>query len=108
MNNFRVKCVLDENRPENVPSSKWIVKNQIYTVTNVGKMLVQGGIIGFELAEVSLEGCYPYQFYAASRFIPIVDSENTADKLHNELDRLLEEAREEFKEQEVHGLHNYK
>lgn len=60
-------------------------------------MLIQGGIIGFELAEINLDGCAPYKYYAAERFgiitgIEVRENTNWADK---ELDRLLREAEQE-------------
>jgi hypothetical protein len=65
---MKVICINDSHRPNDIPTSKWIVKDNEYTVIKVGKMMVQGGILGFQLAEVSLEGCAPYKYYAASRF----------------------------------------
>jgi hypothetical protein len=63
-------------------------------------MVVQGGITGFELAEVNLDGCAPYKFYAADRFgiilgIEVKENTNWADK---ELERLLKEVQEEITE----------
>jgi len=60
-------------------------------------MLIQGGIIGFELAEINLDGCAPYKYYSAERFgiitgIEVRENTNWADK---ELDRLLREAEQE-------------
>ena len=65
---FTVTCIDAANRPNDIPTSKWIIKGNDYTVIKVSKMNVQGGILGYQLAEVSLEGCAPYLFYAASRF----------------------------------------
>jgi len=65
---FEVVCIDDSQRPNDIPTSKWIIKGNDYTVTKVSRMNVQGGILGYQLAEVSLKGCAPYLFYAASRF----------------------------------------
>jgi hypothetical protein len=65
---FDVICINDSNRPNEIPTSKWVVNGNRYFVIEVGRMLIQGGLLGFKLAEISLDGCEPYQFYAASRF----------------------------------------
>jgi hypothetical protein len=31
-------------------------------------MNMQNGILGYDLAEINLNGCAPYKYYAASRF----------------------------------------
>lgn len=94
---FKVICINDSNKPNDIPQSQWVKKGSIYTVTNVVKMLIQDGIYGFELAEINLEGCAPYKYYSAERFGIITDiivDENTnwADR---ELDRLMKELQEE-------------
>lgn len=65
---FIVTCIDAANRPNDIPTSKWVIKGNDYTVIKVSKMNIQGGILGYQLAEVNLEGCAPYLFYAASRF----------------------------------------
>ncbi len=63
-----------ENRPNEVPLSKWLVKDRKYTVIDVVKCNVQGGVLGFKLEEIDLSGCAPYLYFAAWRFgIPIPD-----------------------------------
>lgn len=94
---FKVICINDSNKPNDIPQSQWVKKGSIYTVTKVAKMLIQDGIYGFELAEINLEGCAPYKYYSAERFGIIMDiivDENTnwADR---ELDRLMKELQEE-------------
>ena len=94
---FKVICINDSNKPNDIPQSQWVKKGSIYTVTKVVKMLIQDGIYGFELAEINLEGCAPYKYYSAERFGIIMDiivDENTnwADR---ELDRLMKELQEE-------------
>ncbi len=56
------------NRPNEIPISKWLVKNQKYTVLEVVKCKMQGGLLGFKLEEIDLSGCFPYLFFAANRF----------------------------------------
>jgi hypothetical protein len=96
---FKVICINDSNKPNDIPSSQWVKKGQIYTVTKVVKLKIQGDKIGFELAEVNLDGCAPYLYYAAERFgiitsIIVNEDANWAEK---ELERILEEAKEESK-----------
>lgn len=65
---MKVICVNDSNRPNEIPTSKWIKKDQEYTVINAIKCNIQGGILGFELEEIDLKGCEPYLYFAAHRF----------------------------------------
>ena len=65
---MEVECINDSFRPNDIPTSKWVVKGNKYTVIGVWKMRMQGGILGFELAELNLDGCAPYKYYAANRF----------------------------------------
>ncbi len=63
-----VECIDDSAKPNDIPTSKWVKKGQEYNVIGVWKMNMQGGILGFELAEINLDGCAPYKYYAANRF----------------------------------------
>jgi len=93
MNNFRVICVDDRNRPDGVPTSQWPKKGQFYTVTEVSKMRVQGGLLGFKLAELNIDSCFPYQYYSANRFrIPVFTGNEETEAM---LEKLLEEAKKE-------------
>lgn len=94
---FKVICINDANKPNDIPGSQWVKKGSIYTVTKVARMKIQGDILGFELAEINLDGCAPYKYYAAERFGIIMDiivNENT-DWADRELDRLMKELQEE-------------
>ena len=33
-------------------------------------MAIQANMLGFDLEEINLEGCFPYEFYDAKRFLP--------------------------------------
>lgn len=70
---MRVFCINDKGRPNEIPFSKWIKKDEEYTVVKAMKCAVQGGLLGFELAEIDLKGCEPYLYFAANRFSPLVD-----------------------------------
>lgn len=66
---FRVTCIHDEDRPNDIPTSKWVVKGQEYTVIKVERMQMHGGMLGYELEEIDLEECcFPYTRFAAWRF----------------------------------------
>lgn len=92
MEPFKVICVNDKDRPDGIPTSKWIKRGQVYTVIQVSKMLIQGGKLGFKLAELNIDDCFPYQFFSADRFgIPVPDK--WAEEY---LEKVLQEAKEEF------------
>lgn len=89
---FKAFCIDDSNKPNDIPTSKWIKKDKMYTVIEVKRLLIQNGKIGFKLAEVSLEGCYPYEFFSSDRFAVVLDQELVSEI---ELNELLKEAIEE-------------
>ena len=94
---FKVICINDTNKPNEIPNSQWVKKGSIYTVTKISKMNIQNGILGFELAEINLDGCAPYKYYAAERFgvitaLIVNEDTNWADK---ELERILKEVEKE-------------
>jgi len=93
---FKAFCINDSNRPSDIPTSKWIKREKLYTVIEVKRLLIQGGRIGFKLAEVSLEGCYPYEFFSSDRFALVLD-QGIISQL--ELNELLEEAIKEEHEE---------
>ncbi len=65
-----------KNRPNEVPLNKWLEQDKEYTVIKVVKHIFQGGIMGYELAEIDLSNCAPYLYFAASRFsIPVPEKE---------------------------------
>jgi hypothetical protein len=79
-NKMKVTCIRDNGRPNEVPATKWVKKGEEYTVVNVMKCNVQGGIFGYELAELSLSGCEPYLYFSADRFgIPVGDKEKSEE-----------------------------
>lgn len=86
---FKAYCINDTNRPSDIPTSKWVKRGDLYTVTAVARLLIQGGRIGFKLAEINLDGCYPYDYYDASRFAIVLNQKVVADI---ELNKLLQEA----------------
>jgi hypothetical protein len=73
-------CINDLKKPVSIPETQWIEKGKAYTVVRVVKMGIQANTLGFDLEEVNLEGCFPYEFYDAKRFLPedMVDQKDMA------------------------------
>ena len=67
---MRVICINNSNRPDKIPLSQWPEKGKTYTVVRAVKMGIQANTIGFDIEEINLEGCFPYEFYDAKRFLP--------------------------------------
>lgn len=83
---FEVMCMDDSNRPNDIPTSKWVKQHNIYTVTKVGRFNVQNGLIGFILKEIDLSDCAPYIAFAAWRFGIVEDN-----VIHNAEEETFEE-----------------
>lgn len=86
---MKVTCINDSNRPVKIPENQWIKKGNVYTVVRVVKMGIQANTLGFDLEEVNLEGCFPYEFYDAKRFLPedMVNQKNvTVEVIEEELE----------------------
>lgn len=77
---MKVVCVNNSNKPDKIPSIQWPKKGETYTVVRAVKMGIQANTIGFDLEEINLEGCFPYEFYDAKRFLPedMVNQEDVA------------------------------
>ena len=61
-------CIDDSNRPQEIPSTKWVKKGQEYHITHI-YFHHQQGIQGCELAEIELtDDNFPYQSFALNRF----------------------------------------
>ena len=83
---MRVVCVNDSNKPDKVPTNQWIKKGNVYTVVRAVKMGIQANTLGFDLEEVNLTGCFPYEYYDAKRFLPedMVKQEDVAVEIIEE------------------------
>lgn len=68
---MKVKCINSKNKPNKIPLSQWPVEDQFYTVVRVMNMGIQANTYGYELEEINLDGCFPYEYYNANRFLPI-------------------------------------
>lgn len=64
---MKVVCIDDSNRPNEVPTSRWVKKGQTYTIRKVCWM-TQQQIYGCRLEELNNDDLFPYSFFALSRF----------------------------------------
>lgn len=96
-----VLCIDSNNKPNEIPLSKWIQKSMIYHITHVYFHTFQS-LQGVDLHEIKLdESCYPYETYKLSRFaIKPEDLERLIEMIKNcselnnfEIKELLEESK---------------
>ncbi len=85
---FKVVCIDDSCRPNDIPTSKWIERNEVYTVIQADFLNAQNGVLGFKLKEKNLDNCFPYQYFAARIFRPLTRLDLEAEKA---VKQLLEE-----------------
>ena len=78
---MRVKCIDDSNKPSDIPSSKWVKKDTVYTVIDEYKSLPQE-IDTYVLAELDLEGT-GYGGFSADRFD--IDLTDEIDEINLEI-----------------------
>ena len=61
-------CINDKNRPNKVPSDKWLVEGTEYTIIFTLVVLPQK-TLAVQLDEIDLdESCAPYEFFLSNRF----------------------------------------
>ena len=89
---FRVLCLIDSAKPENIPNNKWVKKDSVYTVVQVDRLHLSGGTLGYKLYELNIDDCFPYTYFGAWRFAVIADQLDTAEEIEELIDNLLEEA----------------
>lgn len=86
LQNMRVICINDSNKPSKIPLEEWIEYGKIYTVIEVMKMGLQAGIFGYKLAEVALsEKSFPYEYYTSDRFAIVVETFEEKEAYTSEL-----------------------
>lgn len=64
---MKVICIDDKNRPNEIPTSRWIKKGQEYTIIKIAYM-TQQGIYGCQLEEIDNSDLFPWSWFALSRF----------------------------------------
>jgi hypothetical protein len=72
---FKAICINDSGRPNEIPVSKWIKKDTIYTVIKITVCNIQGKTISFTLAEIDMRGCEPYNGFDSRRFAGEIPSD---------------------------------
>jgi len=83
---MKVICIDASNKPDKIPLEEWVEEGVVYTVKRIVSLNVQDAF-GYELEEIFLsEKCFPYECYAAERFLPIITSISA-----DELSRLISE-----------------
>lgn len=92
---FRVICMNDSDRPESIPLSSWVKKDNIYTVVQVDRLHMQGGSIGYKLYEIDLDPYFPYQYFGAWRFAVIAEDLENMEEVDKLIDQITEEALKE-------------
>tara|TARA_R110002167_G_scaffold174781_1_gene373722 strand:+ start:2324 stop:2602 length:279 start_codon:yes stop_codon:yes gene_type:complete len=85
---MKIVCVNAENKPNEIPNNLWVVKDEVYTVINAEHMNIQNRLLGFELEEIDISGCFPYTRFSANRFRPFTKQDEDALKA---VESLLEE-----------------
>lgn len=70
MNPFNVICIDVSGKPNEIPQKVWdlLRKDETYTVIKATRLNVQGGLLGFQLAEIDLSPYEPYIYFSSSRF----------------------------------------
>jgi hypothetical protein len=67
-------CIDSSNKPAKIPVEQWIKQGETYTIIKIVKMGLQDGRYGVLLKEVQISAdCFPYEYYDASRFVPLDD-----------------------------------
>ena len=87
---MKVICINDKNRPNEIPTSKWVKEKVEYNVIKADYMNMQNKILGYQLAEIDLSDCVPYLYFAASRFAILQPDEETERVVEEELEEELE------------------
>lgn len=64
---MNVICINDKDRPNDIPSSRWIKKGNKYTIIKVCYM-VQQSIYGCKIEELNNDDLFPWSFFALNRF----------------------------------------
>jgi len=73
-------CINDKNYPNEIPVYKRPKLNEPYTIIKIDKLLMHGGIMGVQLAEIDLSDCEPFSYFAASRFAPLAPKEEIKEE----------------------------
>jgi len=64
---MKVICINDKNRPNEIPTSRWVEKDKEYTIIAVAFMTIQN-TYGCKIAEINNDDLFPYSYFALNRF----------------------------------------
>ena len=87
---MKVVCIDDKNRPNEIPTSKWVKEKKEYTVIKADYMNQQNKLLGYQLQEIDLSGCFPYTYFAAKRFAIVAPDKEEEVVAVKELEEELE------------------
>ena len=73
---FKVICINDKFKPNEIPLSRWVKEGKEYTIVKVMKMTQQGKRDGVKLAEINNDDLFPYQYFRLDRFAITEDEIN--------------------------------
>lgn len=82
---YKVICINSKNRPPEIPIENWVEEGETYTVIHTANMSRQKMVLGYRLGEVSLPAVGDYQYYLGSRFRPLTEDDQKAEKAVKEL-----------------------
>jgi|Laugrespbdmm15sd_2_1035082.scaffolds.fasta_scaffold15221_5 hypothetical protein len=82
---FKVLCINSKNRPNEIPTSNWIKKGEVYTVIEIKQMNQQGKLVGFKLEEIDLSAFFPYTYFSSERFLPLEEIKTEIEEEELEL-----------------------
>ena len=86
MAKIRCICIDDQNKPSQIPQSKWVKKGEQYNITYVFIMVNQNRIQGCEIAEYDISMYKPYNCYRLSRFAILAEDLDKLMKLIKDCD----------------------
>lgn len=78
MTSFKVVCIDSTNRPNEIPVNLWVEKDEVYEVIQMDYLNIQNRILGVKLAEKNIDNCFPYQYFALTRFRPYTEDDAKA------------------------------
>ena len=71
---IQMLCIDDSNRPEEIPLTHWIEKDELYTLKDVKRLKMQGGRLGVQVDEIDLlELRGQHEYFSLERFAIDVD-----------------------------------
>ncbi len=65
---FKLICINARNRPNEIPTSRWVKEGEEYTIAKLMLMKQQNGIAGIKLHEINIDDCFPWTYFRLDRF----------------------------------------